>query len=245
MRFRRVSFVYPAQPQMEILSKVDLDIRKGETLAIVGSTGSGKSSLVNLIPRFYDATEGTVEVNGKNVKDYDIGELRDQIAFVTQKSEMFSASIADNIAIGKSGASRGEIVAAARAAQADAFIAEQPEGYYTVLAEGGMSVSGGQKQRLSIARALLKDAQILILDDATSALDLRTEAALYQALSTDYADVTKIIIAQRIATARRADRIAVLSEGTVTAVGSHEELLRTSEIYREICASQEKKGGAA
>ena len=245
VRFRRVSFVYPAQPQMEILSKVDLDIRKGENLAIVGSTGSGKSSLVNLIPRFYDATEGTVEVNGKNVKDYDIGELRDQIAFVTQKSEMFSASIADNIAIGKSGASRGEIVAAARAAQADSFIAEQPEGYDTVLAEGGMSVSGGQKQRLSIARALLKDAQILILDDATSALDLRTEAALYQALSTDYADVTKIIIAQRIATARRADRIAVLSEGTVTAVGSHEELLRTSEIYREICASQEKKGGAA
>ena len=245
VRFKRVSFVYPAQPQTEILTRINLDIRKGETLAIVGATGSGKTSLVNLIPRFYDATEGIVEVNGKDVREYELGELRDQIAFVTQKSQMFSTTIAENIAIGRGGASRTEIVAAARAAQADAFITEQPEGYDTVLAEGGMSVSGGQKQRLSIARALLKDAPILILDDATSALDLRTEAALYQALDTDYADATKIIIAQRIATARRADRIAVLSEGSIAALGTHEQLLERSEIYREICASQEKKGGAA
>lgn len=245
VRFKRVSFVYPAQPQTEILTRINLDIRKGETLAIVGATGSGKTSLVNLIPRFYDATEGIVEVNGKDVREYELGELRDQIAFVTQKSQMFSTTIAENIAIGRGGASRDQIVAAARAAQADVFITEQPEGYDTVLAEGGMSVSGGQKQRLSIARALLKDAPILILDDATSALDLRTEAALYQALDTDYADATKIIIAQRIATARRADRIAVLSEGSIAALGTHEQLLERSEIYREICASQEKKGGAA
>ena len=243
--FRHVRFFYPSQPQTEILRDVDLQIWKGETFAIIGATGTGKTSLVNLIPRFYDATEGTVEVFGKDVRSYPLSELRDQIAIATQKSELFAATIAENIAIGRAGASRAEVVEAARAAQADGFITEQENGYDTMVAGGGMSVSGGQKQRLSIARALLKDAPILILDDATSALDLRTEAAFYKALEERCPDVTKIIIAQRIATARRADRICVLSDGKVAACGSHEDLLARSELYREICESQEKKGGAA
>ena len=212
----------------------------GESLAIVGATGSGKSTLANLIPRFYDVTGGRVEIDGEDVRDFKLKDLRDKVSYATQKNELFSTTIGENILIGKPEASKEEMIHAAKIAQAHDFIMEQPEGYDTPVAEGGMSLSGGQKQRVSIARALLKHSDILILDDASSALDLATESALYQALSEEYSDNTILIIAQRIATARRADRIAVLDEGTITHIGTHEELLKTSSVYRDICDSQMK-----
>ena len=252
--FKNVSFTYPASganpgAPIEVLSGVDLEVRPGETLAVIGPTGCGKTSLVNLIPRFYDATEGTVEVDGVDVRDFKLQTLRSKVAFVTQKNELFSTTIADNIAIGRPGATEDEIHKAAQTAQAEDFILQQPDGYDTAVAEGGMSLSGGQRQRISIARALLKNAEILIFDDSTSALDLKTEAALYQALKKNYPGMTKIVIAQRIATARKADRIAVVDSGRIDAVGTHQELMETSAVYRDICASQERKspqkGGAA
>lgn len=252
--FKNVSFTYPASganpgAPIEVLSGVDLEVRPGETLAVIGPTGCGKTSLVNLIPRFYDATEGTVEVDGVDVRDFKLQTLRSKVAFVTQKNELFSTTIIDNIAIGRPGATEDEIHKAAQTAQAEDFILQQPDGYDTAVAEGGMSLSGGQRQRISIARALLKNAEILIFDDSTSALDLKTEAALYQALKKNYPGMTKIVIAQRIATARKADRIAVVDSGHIDAVGTHQELMETSAVYRDICASQERKspqkGGAA
>ncbi len=252
--FKKVSFTYPASganpgAPIEVLSGVDLEVRPGETLAVIGPTGCGKTSLVNLIPRFYDATEGTVEVDGVDVRDFKLQTLRSKVAFVTQKNELFSTTIIDNIAIGRPGATEDEIHKAAQTAQAEDFILQQPDGYDTAVAEGGMSLSGGQRQRISIARALLKNAEILIFDDSTSALDLKTEAALYQALKKNYPGMTKIVIAQRIATARKADRIAVVDSGRIDAVGTHQELMETSAVYRDICASQERKspqkGGAA
>ena len=252
--FKNVSFTYPASganpgAPIEVLSGVDLEVRPGETLAVIGPTGCGKTSLVNLIPRFYDATEGTVEVDGVDVRDFKLQTLRSKVAFVTQKNELFSTTIIDNIAIGRPGATEDEIHKAAQTAQAEDFILQQPDGYDTAVAEGGMSLSGGQRQRISIARALLKNAEILIFDDSTSALDLKTEAALYQALKKNYPGMTKIVIAQRIATARKADRIAVVDSGRIDAVGTHQELMETSAVYRDICASQERKspqkGGAA
>ena len=252
--FKSVSFTYPASganpgAPIEVLSGVDLEVRPGETLAVIGPTGCGKTSLVNLIPRFYDATEGTVEVDGVDVRDFKLQTLRSKVAFVTQKNELFSTTIIDNIAIGRPGATEDEIHKAAQTAQAEDFILQQPDGYDTAVAEGGMSLSGGQRQRISIARALLKNAEILIFDDSTSALDLKTEAALYQALKKNYPGMTKIVIAQRIATARKADRIAVVDSGRIDAVGTHQELMETSAVYRDICASQERKspqkGGAA
>ena len=252
--FKNVSFTYPASganpdAPIEVLSGVDLEVRPGETLAVIGPTGCGKTSLVNLIPRFYDATEGTVEVDGVDVRDFKLQTLRSKVAFVTQKNELFSTTILDNIAIGRPGATEDEIHKAAQTAQAEDFILQQPDGYDTAVAEGGMSLSGGQRQRISIARALLKNAEILIFDDSTSALDLKTEAALYQALKKNYPGMTKIVIAQRIATARKADRIAVVDSGRIDAVGTHQELMETSAVYRDICASQERKspqkGGAA
>lgn len=230
-------FVDLLQPRlMEII--VDLEIRGGETLAVIGATGSGKTTLVSLIPRFYDPSGGSVEVDGIDVREYPLEELRDRVSVCLQKSELFSTTIRDNILLGKRDASEEELRAAARAAQADDFILQQKDGYDTEVAEGGMSLSGGQRQRIAISRALLKKAEILIFDDSTSALDLKTEAQLYEALRKDYADVTKIIIAQRIASVRNADRIVVLDSGTISACGTHEELMRTSPVYRDICESQ-------
>lgn len=238
--FRNVSFAYPDQP-VPVLHDISLTVRKGETLAVIGATGSGKSSLVNLIPRFYDVTEGSVEVDGVNVKDYTLTQLRDKISIVLQKSELFSTTIRENITLGRPDATEDEIKAAAEAAQADGFIMQQPQQYDTPVAESGMSLSGGQRQRIAISRGLVKKAEILILDDSTSALDFKTEAALQNALRRQYADVTKIIIAQRISSVQHADRIAVLDGGTVAACGTHEQLLKTCTVYRDIYNSQIRK----
>lgn len=240
IEFKDVSFSYPGGSGETVLSHIDLTIQPGETLAILGATGSGKSSLVNLIPRFYDATEGSVFVDGIDVKDYDLTALRDKIAIALQKSELFSTTIRENLSWGKPGASEAEMVAATEAAQAAEFINTKEERMDTMVAEKGMSLSGGQKQRLSISRALLKDADILIFDDSTSALDLKTEAKLYEALRTKYKHMTKIIIAQRIASVKGANRIAVLDGGSIVACDSHENLMQTCEIYQDIYQSQLK-----
>lgn len=243
VEFRNVSFAYPQTKGDAILKNISLKINSGETFAILGATGCGKSSLVNLIPRFYDVTEGQVLVDGKNVKNYNLRELRNKIAIALQKSELFSRSIEENIKWGKKDASHEEVEKAARVAQAEEFILTQPAGYDTEVAEKGMSLSGGQKQRIAISRAVLKNAEILIFDDSTSALDLKTEAKLYEALEKNYRNVTKIIIAQRIASVKNADRIAVIDNGSIAACGTHEELMKTSEIYRDIYTSQLRQGG--
>ncbi len=240
VRFQGVSFCYPGH-ESPVLRDIDLEIRAGETLAVIGATGCGKTTLVNLIPRFYDVSEGRVLVDGVDVRAWEPEELRQRVSFCLQKSELFSTSIRDNIALGSPEASDQEIEKAALAAQADAFIRQQPEGYETPVAERGISLSGGQRQRIAIARALLKQAEILIFDDSTSALDLKTEQQLYEALRLDYADRTKILIAQRIASVKDADRIVVLDGGTVSACGSHSELLQTSDVYRAIYNSQLKE----
>ena len=244
VEFRDVSFGYPGAGE-QVLQNVSLKINKGETLGIVGATGCGKSTLVHLIPRFYDVTAGEVLVDGKNVKDYPLEALRDKISIVMQTAELYSRSIEENIRWGKPEATPEEIKAAAEAAQADGFICDGPFGYYTPVTESGHSLSGGQKQRISIARALLKQHEILIFDDATSALDLKTEAALYKALAARDTGATKIIIAQRIASVKDADRILVLDNGAVADIGPHDELMERSPIYREIYNSQLKEGGAA
>lgn len=237
IEFRDVSFSYPGSSQM-VLSHINLSVRPGETVAIMGATGCGKTSMVHLIPRFYDVAQGAVLVDGVDVRDYWQSALRKKVAVVLQKSELFSASIQENIAWGAPGASEDAVRAAAVTAQADGFISSAPDGYDTMIAERGMSLSGGQKQRISIARAVLKSAEILIFDDSTSALDLKTEAAFYDALQTAAPDSTKLIIAQRVTSARRADRIVVLEHGTVAGCGTHEELLETCGIYRDIYDSQ-------
>ncbi|MBQ6019498.1 MAG: ABC transporter ATP-binding protein [Clostridia bacterium] len=244
VEFRGVSFAYPGTTQ-NVLENIDLTVRQGETLAVIGATGCGKSTLIDLIPRFYDATAGEVLVDGKNVRDYTLTGLRDKISVVMQRAELYSRPIEENIRWGAPDAKPEEIKAAAAAAQADGFICEKEYGYYTPVSEGGHSLSGGQKQRVSVARALLKPHEILIFDDATSALDLRTEASLYEALAKQDPESTKIIIAQRIASVRRADRIVVLDNGRIAATGTHEELMESSEIYRDIFRSQQKEGGAA
>ena len=243
--FKGVGFRYPGTVGRPVLHDVDLEVKKGETLAIVGATGSGKSSLVRLIPRFYDATEGEVLVDGLPVSSYDLQALRQKIGFVLQKSELFSDTVAGNIRWGRPDATDEEVRAAAEIAQADAFIAEFNEGYNTFVAEKGASLSGGQKQRLSIARALCRKPEILILDDATSALDLATEAKLRAALNAQLQDTTVILIAQRIASVREADRIAVIENGTVIACAPHDELMQNCDTYREIYASQMERGGGA
>ena len=244
VRFEGVSFVYP-DTGSEILHDINFSVDQGETLAIIGSTGCGKTSLVSLIPRFYDAAKGCVLVDGIDVRAYDPIELRDKVTVCLQKSELFSTTIKDNILLGKADATDEEVRAAATSAQADAFIQEQPQGYDTPVAERGMSLSGGQRQRIAIARALLKRGEILIFDDSTSALDLKTEAALYAALNRDYKDVTRIIIAQRIASVRNADRILVLDGGTIAASGTHEELMASSPVYRDIYNSQLREEASA
>lgn len=237
IRFRHVSFSYPGTGT-EVLHDIDLDVAAGSTLGIIGATASGKTTLVNLIPRFYDATEGAVEVDGVDVRRLGLHDLRGRVSVVLQKSELFSTTIRDNIALGRRDATDQELRAAARAAQADEFIAGQPEGYDTAVAERGMSLSGGQRQRVAIARALLRRSEILILDDATSALDLRTEAALYRALTRDYPGLTKVIVAQRVASIKDADKIAVLDRGRIVGCGTHESLLRDCPVYRDIVSSQ-------
>lgn len=235
--FQDVSFAYPGTDRM-VLEHINLTIHKGETVAVMGATGCGKTSLVNLIPRFYDVTAGAVLVDGVDVREYNQKALREKVAVTLQKSELFSAAIGENIAWGAPQAAPEEIKKAAVTAQADEFIASTKDGYETMVAERGMSLSGGQKQRLSIARAILKGAEILIFDDSTSALDLKTEANLYEALQKTNPGSTKIIVAQRIASVRRADRIVVLEGGRIAAVGSHEELLASCSVYQDIYHSQ-------
>ncbi len=246
--FKNVSFRYPSASGRPVLHDISIDIKRGETFAIIGSTGSGKTSLVGLIPRFYDTVSGSVCVDGVDVRDYDLSVLRSKISYVMQKSELFSGSVADNIRWGREDASEDEVKKAAEIAQADEFVSGFADGYATYIAEKGASLSGGQKQRMSIARALVRDPEILILDDSTSALDLATEAKLRNALLENYENTTIIMIAQRIASVREADRIAVIENGTIKDCGSHEELMRTSETYRDIYHSQMKEtqeGGMA
>lgn len=237
IEFRGVSFSYPGSDQM-VLRNMNFTIYPGETVAIMGATGCGKSTLVNLIPRFYDATEGTVLVDDVDVRDYSLQALRKKISAALQKAELFHQTIGQNIAWGKEGADSEAIKAAAKVAQAEEFIDKMPNSYETMVTERGTSLSGGQKQRVSIARSIIKQGEILIFDDATSALDLKTEANFYAALKQVRPDCTKIIIAQRIASVRQADRIIVLEKGSITACGSHEELLRNCQVYRDIYDSQ-------
>lgn len=237
IEFRNVSFSYPGSNQM-ILKNINLTIHPGENVAIMGATGCGKSTLIHLIPRFYDVTEGTVLVDGVDVRDYNQKALREKIAISLQKSELFHQTIEENIAWGNPEADSAAIQHAAQIAQADAFISQTPDGFQTMVAERGTSLSGGQKQRVSIARAVVKNAPILIFDDSTSALDLKTEADLYAALKQSYPNSTKIMVAQRIASVRHADRIVVLENGSIAACGSHEELLEGCKSYRDIYDSQ-------
>lgn len=237
IEFQNVSFSFPGTDQ-RVLNHIDLTIEPGETVAIMGATGCGKTALISLIPRFYDVTEGTVFVDGVDVREYDQKCLRDKMAVALQKSELFSTSIRENISWGGTEVSDEEIFDSARIAQADDFIRGTANGYDTLVAERGMSLSGGQKQRISISRAVLKQAEILIFDDSTSALDLKTEAKLYEALKESRPGTTKIFIAQRIASVRRADKIVVLNRGSVEACGTHEELLQFCKTYQDIYHSQ-------
>ena len=238
IEFKNVSFSYPNSGGKPVLSHINLKINQGETVAVMGATGCGKTSLVNLIPRFYDVDSGSVLVDGIDVREYKQKALREKISVSLQKSELFSVSIGENIGWGNPSADEKEIQTAAVNAQADEFISSSADGYRTLVAERGMSLSGGQKQRISIARAILKSAEILIFDDSTSALDLKTEANLYGALDKYYPNVTKIIVAQRIASVRRADKIVVLDKGEIVAMGTHQELRESCSIYRDICRSQ-------
>ena len=237
IEFRDVSFAYPGSNK-NVLDHINLTIKPGETVAIMGSTGSGKTTLINLIPRFYDVTEGSVCIDGVDVRDYKVSALRNKVAVALQKSELFSTSIKENIAWGSPDAADEKIENAARIAQAHEFIAPLEQGYDTIVAERGMSLSGGQKQRVALARAVLKESPIMIFDDATSALDLKTEANFYNELAKTSPDSTKIIVAQRIASVRRASRILILENGTVVAEGTHKELLKNCAIYQDIYQSQ-------
>ncbi|MBE6725980.1 MAG: ABC transporter ATP-binding protein [Ruminococcaceae bacterium] len=246
VRFENVSFRYPGASGDNVLDNISFEVKKGETVAVIGATGSGKSSLVNLIPRFYDTTDGDVFVDGVNVRDWDLHALRSRIGFVLQKSELFSGTVDENIRWGKTDAEMDEIVEAAKIAQADEFISKMEEGYTSYVAERGASLSGGQKQRIAITRAVLRHPEIIIFDDSTSALDLSTEAKLRQALGREFGDTTVIMIAQRIASVMHADRIAVIENGKITAFDSHDNLMKTSAAYRDIYSSQMKnnEGGA-
>ncbi len=243
VEFSQVSFRYSAKAERMALQNIDLHIRSGETVGILGGTGSSKTSLVQLIPRLYDVTEGAVKVGGRDVRDYDLETLRNQVSMVLQNNILFSGTIKENLRWGNPNATDEQLREACVLAQADDFISLFPDGYDTYIEQGGTNVSGGQKQRLCIARALLKKPKILILDDSTSAVDTQTDANIRKAFQTYIPETTKIIIAQRIASVQDADRIILLDNGMVAAVGNHEELLRTSEIYREVFQSQNKAGG--
>ena len=243
IRFDHVSFKYSAKAEKNALSDVSLDIRSGMTVGILGGTGSSKSSLVQLIPRLYDVTEGSVSVGGVDVRNYDIEALRGAVAMVLQKNLLFSGTIKENLRWGNEHASDEELYEACRLAQADEFVRSFPDGYDTKIEQGGTNVSGGQKQRLCIARALLKKPKILILDDSTSAVDTRTDALIRAGFKQYIPETTKIIIAQRVASVQDADLIIVMDNGAVSAAGTHDELLKTSEIYREVY-TQQTMGGA-
>ncbi len=238
--FDNVSFKYSKNAERQALDSIDLHIKSGETIGIIGGTGSAKSTLVNLIARFYDATSGTVRVGGIDVRDYDLDALRHQVAMVLQKNVLFSGTIADNLRWGDANATDEEIREAAHLACADEFVDGFPKGYDTWIEQGGSNVSGGQKQRLCIARALLRRPKILILDDSTSAVDTKTDAKIRAGLATYLPQTTKIIIAQRISSVQDADRIIVMEGGRIAQIGTHEELLKTSDIYRETYTSQNK-----
>ena len=238
--FENVSFVYASKADKKVLDHIDLHFHSGETVGILGGTGSSKSSLVQLIPRLYDVAEGSVKVGGVDVRKYDLKALRDSVAMVLQKNELFSGSIKENLRWGNEKATDEELRQACRLACADEFIQTFPDGYDTHIEQGGSNVSGGQKQRLCIARALLKKPKVLILDDSTSAVDTRTDAAIQKSFAQYIPETTKIIIAQRVSSVQHADQIVVLDDGRVAAVGRHEELLRTCEIYREVYESQQK-----
>ena len=240
--FDHVNFKYSAKAEKMALANIDLHIRSGETIGIIGGTGSSKTSLIQLISRLYDATEGVVKVGGRDVREYDLETLRDMVAVVLQKNVLFSGTIKENLRWGNKDASDEELVEACRLAQADEFISQFPDGYDTYIEQGGTNVSGGQKQRLCIARALLKKPKILILDDSTSAVDTKTDALIRKAFREYLPDTTKIIIAQRISSVQDADRILVMDKGTIQAVGTHEELLKSNEIYQEVYTSQNKAG---
>lgn len=241
--FEQVGFAYPSNPGKEVISDLNLHIRPGETIGVLGGTGSAKSSFAALIPRLYDVTRGEVRVGGIPVKDYDMASLRDSVAVVLQKNVLFSGTIKENLRWGKEDATDDEIINACRLAQADEFIRDFPAGYDTHIERGGANVSGGQKQRLCIARALLKKPKILILDDSTSAVDTKTDVLIRRAFREKIPDTTKIIIAQKISSIQDADRILVFDNGRMKSAGTHEELLENSPIYREIYESQTKEGG--
>ena len=238
--FDGVSFKYSARAERQALSGIDLHIKSGETIGIMGGTGSAKSKLVNLIARLYDATEGRVRVGGVDVRDYDLDTLRKQVAMVLQKNVLFSGTIAENLRWGDPDATDEEVHEAAHLACADEFVDTFPKGYDTWIEQGGSNVSGGQKQRLCIARALLRRPKVLILDDSTSAVDTKTDAKIREGLASYLPDTTKLIIAQRISSVQDADRIIILEGGRIAQIGTHEELLKTSEIYRETFNSQNK-----
>ena len=236
--FESVSFKYSKDAKRFAVKDINIHIKSGQTVGIIGGTGTGKSSLVQLIPRLYDVSEGVVKVGGVNVKDYDIKTLRDSVAMVLQKNQLFSGTIKENIRWGDENATDDEIVEACKLARADDFITSFPDGYDTYIEQGGTNVSGGQKQRLCIARALIKKPKILILDDSTSAVDTKTDAKIREGFKNYIPETTKIIIAQRVSSVKDADMIIVLDGGKVSAVGTHIELMQSSNIYREVYEQQ-------
>lgn len=240
--YRHVNFSYSKNKDKLVLSDINIDIKSGETVGIIGGTGTSKSSLVQLIPRLYDTTEGEVLVGGVNVKDYDLETLRNEVAMVLQKNVLFSGTIKENLRWGNKNATDEELIHVCKLAQADDFIQTFPDKYDTYIEQGGTNVSGGQKQRLCIARALLKKPKILILDDSTSAVDTKTDASIRRAFREEIPDTTKFIIAQRISSIEDADKIIVLNNGKIDGFGTHSQLLESNAIYREVYESQTKGG---
>ena len=236
--FENVSFSYVGKKEKEVLKNINLEIKSGETVGIIGGTGTGKSTLVNLIPRLYDVTEGTLKVGNKDVRDYDIETLRDAVSCVLQKNVLFSGTIKENLRWGNENASDEELIRACKLAEADGFINDFKDKYDTKIEQGGTNVSGGQKQRICIARALLKKPKILILDDSTSAVDTKTDKRIREAFKSEIPNTTKIIIAQRVASVEDADKIIVMDNGKIVGLGKHEELLKTNKIYKEVYESQ-------